>query len=163
TQSASLELIARQTQVANIPPLVLGPYRIQLFDRNNNQLADYRFTPHAGSEDSNLLSFGQIVNFIPGTRRIAIFSDLANKNLVQVDVSANEPTVTNVRLNDTQEPLHDTVTLAWIGNDPDKDPLTYTLLYSSDNKANWQVIAIGVRSTSFDIDTSTLEGTNGTR
>jgi hypothetical protein len=154
---ASLLIVARQSEVATIPPRVPGSFHIRLYDANNNQLADYPFTPQIDTEDSSKATIRQIVPFVPGTRRIAIYSDSVGRQIGGALVSANPPTVNITgRTGGPSGPL----TLTWTGTDPDGDALEYTLLYSADNRATWRPLATAITTNSFTIDASQLEGTS---
>jgi probable HAF family extracellular repeat protein len=166
SQVASLSALSRQPHVASIPPLVPGPYHIRLLDAANGILADYPFTPGdtvQNSEDETHVAVAQIVSFVPGTRRIAIYSDLAQRELGAAPVSANAPTVTiTARSGGPALPASGPVTLTWNGADADSDTLGYTVLYSNDDRATWRVLAAALPDTTFTVDASELPGTHDT-
>jgi hypothetical protein len=165
-QTANLPFVSRQAQVGEVPPLVAGPYHIHLFDAANSQLADYAFTPSADSEphpdQPTIGLISQIVNYVPGTRRIAIYSDVAGREIASRAVSANAPEVAiTLRSGGPSLSASGPVSLGWIGGDTDGEPLDYTVLYSFDNQATWRALATNIVSNSLTIDASQLEGTNG--
>lgn len=49
-------------------------------------------------------------------------------------------------------------TVRWSANDPSNRALTYTLLYSNDEGANWYPLAVDWKETSFELDTAVLLG-----
>lgn len=165
-QVAALPYLSRQSQVSQIPPLIAGPYHIRLLNASHVQLADYAFTPLANSEDTNLTAktgvIAQTVNFMPGTRRVAIFSDVVNREIASVNVSANAPTVTiTARSGGPSLAASQPVTLTWHGADLDGDALRYTLLYSFNGRTTWRALASGIASTTIAVDSGQLEGTSG--
>jgi len=70
---ASFSVLRRLSQVGVIPLLVPGQYHIRLFNAGGTQLADYQFSPTSTTQGGSSLQIAQVVNFVPGTRRIAIF------------------------------------------------------------------------------------------
>jgi hypothetical protein len=159
-QTVSLPLVSRRPRVSEVPPLVEGPYHIRLFDAANRQLADYPFTPSPDVEGESMGLIGQIVDFVPGTRRIAVYSELAGRELASVTVSANPPNVSEVAAYMPSE--GESIDLSWSQSDPDGDRLTSTILYSDDSGTEWQTIASGVDGTSYSVEPSELPGTGGT-
>jgi hypothetical protein len=71
------------------------------------------------------------------------FSVVIKKGGVDLDeksASANAPVVT-IQSPNGGEILSDPATVTWTASDADNDPLTFTLLYSSDGGMNWTTIA----------------------
>lgn len=100
--------------------------------------------------------------WVPGTRRVAIYSDLAGRELTSVPVSANPPTVTVTGPSTgTTLPASGQVTVSWTGSDPDNDPLTYSMLYSPDGGTTWHPLAHRISDTSLSVDASSLPGAAG--
>ncbi|MDP9382060.1 MAG: Ig-like domain-containing protein, partial [Chloroflexota bacterium] len=162
TQTLPSLRLSRQAQVAHVPPREPGPYHIRLFDAGGAQIGDYPFTPSPSTESKNILMMGQIVPFAPGTRRIAIVSDAAGREIATAPVSANAPTVKITdRDGGVSLPLSGTVTLGWQGADADGDSLKYTVQYSADGGTTWQALAVDVSSTSLTIDSARLPATGG--
>jgi hypothetical protein len=163
SQIATLPFVSRQAQVGELPPLVPGPYHIRLFDASGVLLADYAFTPLADTEP-DVGSIHQIVNFVPDTRRIAIYSDVSGREIASRTVSANAPAVTSVSHTGGPElAASGPVTLTWDGSDLDGDSLTYTVLYSFDNRNTWRALTLMSTNNGITFDSSQLEGTAGAR
>jgi hypothetical protein len=162
-QTAALPFVARQAQVSVIPPLVPGPYHIRLLDVGDSLLADYAFTPHPNTDDEGAMAtIAQIVNWVGGTRRIAIYSDPAGGEVASVTVSANPPSVSGVtHTGGASLPASGALNLNWTAADADGDALTFTVLYSNDNRATWRALASGIHSPSLALDAANLEGTGG--
>jgi hypothetical protein len=159
-QTASLPVVLRQTQVAVVPPLVPGPYHLRLYDAGSSLLADYAFTPQADTDDTGA-TIGQIVAWKAGTRRIALYSDAAAAEIASINVSANPPSVSAVaHTGGASLPASGPITVTWTANDPDGDPLKFTVLYSNDNRATWHALAHGL-TTNLALDASSLDGTGG--
>ena len=49
-------------------------------------------------------------------------------------------------------------TINWTANDLDGDTLSYSVLYSADNKQSWFAVATDLNATTYSLDTSTLPG-----
>lgn len=79
--------------MGQVPPLVPGPYHIRLLGLNGALLANYPFTPKVSAEYEHLDMIAQVVDFVPSTRRIEIYSDEAGRPIESVPVSAHAPTV----------------------------------------------------------------------
>jgi len=162
TETVSLTLVARQDRVAEIPPLLPGPYQIRLIDGAGTMLATYPFTPQIGTEGGTTAVISQVVNFVPGTRRIDIYSDTSLRQIASVPVSSNAPRVTiTSSFGGSALPATGPVTITYTGSDADGDPLTYTLLYSFDDRVSWRALVSGVRAQTITVDAAQLEGTAG--
>jgi hypothetical protein len=158
-QTASLPFVSRQPQVSEVPSRTEGPYHIRLFDSANNRLADYPFTPLPNTEGGSTGNIAQIVDFVPGTRRLAIYSDAAGREIGSIAVSGNAPDISNLV---AQAPTGGgSIELSWDSSDPDGGELSSTILYSNDGGTTWQTIAAGVRGTTFTADSSELPGSSG--
>ena len=159
-QVASVSFLSRQTNVTKIPIRKPGAYHILLLNAQDKRLADYAFTPLHDSNGDTRVVIGQIVPFVPGTARVAIYSDVARREIASVRVSPKSPVVSALEFNmDARLPASARVLLNWSANDPDGDMLTYTLLYSFDDGQSWRVLATGITGSTFAVDTGQLEGT----
>lgn len=156
-ETAGFSLIRRLDNVVDVPPLVSGDYSLRLLDSGDNPLATYAFTP-ATNDDLGVLTFGQVVDFVAGTRKVQILKTDGNQVLTSVPVSANKPQVTEVTLVGASSPVSGEVTLNWNASDADGDVLSYDIAYSRDNGGSFQPIAVNVNETTAQIDTSNLGG-----
>jgi hypothetical protein len=164
TPAASLATVTELTHVNSLPALVPGHYHIRLFDASNAQLADDAFTPVSpdGESASSLPQFHQIVALVPGTRRLAIYSDLTNSELVSKTINPDPPTVSSVSASSgTTLPSSGPVTITWSASDPDTTSLTYQVLYSADGGSDWFPLVNNLTSGSYSVDSAQLPGTRG--
>jgi hypothetical protein len=155
--AANFALLRRLSSVVNVPPITPGAYTLRLLDAGSNVLADYAFTPDT-SDDANVLTFGQVVNFVAGTRTIQVIKTSGGQVLVSVPVSANAPTISNVALQGAPNPVSGVVTLGWTASDPDGDLLTFDIAYSRDNGVTFEPVAVNVTGSSTQVDTASLGG-----
>jgi hypothetical protein len=162
SQRVQIPIASRQSTVGVVPTRVPGPYHIRLFDSSNVLLADYPFTPQAGSDEPSLLSFAQVVDFIPGTRRVTIYSDKTDRELGSLPVSQRAPTVTiTSRSGGPDLPGSGPVTLKWSGFDLDGDSVTYSVLYSPNGRTSWRGLVVGTSDSEITLLSDQLEGTRG--
>lgn len=138
-----------------------GAYHILLFDAQEKLLANYPFSPlNDRNNDGTRLAIRENVPFILGTRRLAIYSDITDSEISSIIISTNPPQVQQLSLVINKELLpKETATLTWKGQDLDDDVLTYTLMFSSDNRSSWRVLATGIVDNTITIDMAQLEGT----
>ncbi|MFD2767174.1 FG-GAP repeat domain-containing protein [Micromonospora eburnea] len=152
----------RIPQCAYLPTRQPGPYAFRLLDADGATLAEYAFTPRPAGEATLGLGFGEIVDFAPGTRRVALIDTATGDQLASLAVSAGRPTASLAG-----DPLPETlpasgpVPVSWTASDPDGDPVTASLLYSGDDGQNWTVVASGLSGGSYTVDASVLPGTGG--
>jgi hypothetical protein len=158
TDTAAM-LLQRLSSVVSIPALVPGDYSIRLLDGGGGTLADYAFTPEP-TDNSPDLGFSQVVTFTPGTAQVAIVETATEHVLISQTLSPNPPTVTNVSLANAPVPVTGTVSLAWDASDPDGDELSFDVAYSPDGGTNFQIVQVGVSSTTVEIDTAKLGGSS---
>lgn len=155
--SAYLTHVNKQT-ANTIPPLVAGPYAIRLLDDQNQQLAEYAFTPDEPEEGANFFSFGQMVTFVAGTRHVQIVKLEGNVVLVDHVVSANAPTVSNVQATAGSNPIAGEMTISWTGADADNDTLAYDVFYSQDGGTTFLPYLTGLTASSTTADSEVLGG-----
>lgn len=159
---AALTQVRLWDSLASPPPApVPGDYRIHLFD-GGTEVATYDFTPEEGEMEIGL-TMGEFVPFVMGTDHIEISHPASGDILWSYDISASAPTVSDVQLDGAPSPVVGTVMLQWTAVDADGDPLTYDVLYSRDNGATWQMVDMGLTTTSALIDTSVLGGSSQAR
>ncbi|HET7088065.1 MAG TPA: hypothetical protein VFL17_05400 [Anaerolineae bacterium] len=78
-------------------------------------------------------------------------------------VSANAPNVTITSPTQVVTWTTGTQTVAWTASDLDGDPLTYSVLYSHDAGASWELLAEGLTNPSFSVDADSLAGGSDAR
>jgi hypothetical protein len=161
--SATLDTVARLSQVATLSSAQPGAYRIRLFDASGSTITDHAVTAGRilSHHDEPTLAFNEVFNWVPGTRRVALI-DSAGTQLAARDVSANSPVVGAVtQSGGATLPASGTITVSWSASDADGDALTASVAYSVDDGASWTALATGVTGTSFAIDAAQLSGTKG--
>ena len=160
--TAELHTLYRIPDATAPAPPISGTHRLKLLGAGDAVLADYPFTPgkdtstQPGEDEIGLI--GEIVPWVMGTRRVAVYSDT-----LELDsrlVSTNVPTVTVLSPNGG-EVFTDTAVVSWSAGDADQDPLTYVLQYSIDNGATWQAVGVGITSTTvYTLDLTLLPGSD---
>ncbi len=78
------------------------------------------------------------------------------KPVDDIAASANPPTVTLTSPNGGENWTGGIQTVTWSANDLDKDPLTFSLLYTPDDGQHWYPVAAGLTGTSFSLDAASL-------
>lgn len=103
-----------------------------------------------------------IVPWVPGTTSIALMK--GTQLLDQIFVSLNVPQVFFTSPNGAEDWLAgSTHTLTWDGFDLDSDPLSYSLFYSYDGGATWDLLASEISTSSLDVLTDSLAGSSDIR
>ena len=130
-------------------------YCLELYDAGNTKLSSQCFDVSYGFGDSTTpmttAPFALTVPFPATTQRIVLAH--GGTTVATRTVSNNAPTV-SVTL-----PGGGVVkTINWTANDPDGDTLSYSVLYSADNKNSWFAVAMDLNATTYSLDTSMLPG-----
>jgi hypothetical protein len=99
-----------------------------------------------------------VMGWAPGTTHVVLVHN--GQVLDSRAISANKPTVTVTNPAQPVEWAADsTQTLAWAGSDADNDALSYTVLFSADSGANWDVMATERSTPTLEIDVNAMAGT----
>ena len=101
-------------------------------------------------------SIFEFVPWHPDTARVSIFH--GDQELAAREISPNEPEVHVLSPNGGEVFGGEALPIAWEANDNDDDPLTFTVLYSSDEGATWLTLATGLEQTSLEADSGMLSG-----
>jgi len=159
-----------------------GEYAVELRGPNNNVLARYPFNasfeseydahanePHAGDDDPPFppdpttkadVSFS--VPWDPSTAFIALLHN--QQVLDQVSLSNNPPQVTFTAPDQAGSwPAGSTQTLQWVGLDLDGDSLSYSLFYSYNAGANWQLLDSEISEDSYQVLVDSMAGGSDVR
>jgi hypothetical protein len=154
--SASFDVFYRQVQTDPLenPPAGTA-YCLELYDAGSIKLAGYCFDVSFDYGDSTMpmtvAPFGLTVPFPPTTRQTVLKH--GSTPVATRTVSNNTPTV-SVAL-----PSGGGVkTINWTAQDLDGDTLSYSVLYSADNKSSWYAVATDLTQTVYSLDTSQLPG-----
>lgn len=160
--SASINRLRRLSQVAVIPVYGEGYYLIRLMNDGGVVLAEYRFHPDPVVDfDEAALSFGQIVDFIPGTTRVQIYSTRSDRVLAEKRLSTHAPVISNVHVKVPYiSPISGTITLEWDASDADSDPLTFDIFFSRDNGISFMPLQMQITGNSTQVDTEVLGGSS---
>jgi hypothetical protein len=160
SNAAAILTLNRLNSVAQIPPRVAGDYAIQLFGASNNLLAEYAFTPDGADDATNeRLSFTQVVTHVIGTQSVRIVKKPDNTLIGFKAFGGSPPTVSNVQLHTSLALASATdATLSWTASDPDSDPLTFDVFYSTDGGLTMLPLRTGVTGTNTTVDATRLGG-----
>lgn len=156
--AVSLDPIYRITRSA--PPVPIGAVGFYSFELQNNTgytLLEHFFDLGESSEPSDFSGFVELIPALPNTSRIILKHNLTE--LVSVNVSDHAPNVTVVSPNGG-ETLSGIVTINWSASDLDGDELYYIVEYSPDNGSTWQTLVMDINETSFQLNTSYLQGSS---
>ncbi len=163
TPTVEFRPASRLPGTAVIPRDPNGTFSIALEDSQGNILADYPFTPKiytdtpAGADPTAQL--GEVVPWVDGATSIVIKE--AGQDIGVLPVTAHAPRVTITAPSGGGTLPPPAVTVRWDAtDDDDADVLTYSLLYSTDNGANWRSIASGLKDQQYTVDLADLSGSD---
>ena len=154
--TGSFDAFYRQAQA---DPLENPPdgtaYCLELYDASNTKLSGRCFDVSYGFGDSTIpmptAPFALTVPFPPTAQRIVLTHGAAT--VATRTISDHAPLVV------ASLPTGDvTKTVNWAALDQDNDPLSYSILYSNDNKRSWYALATELTATTYSLDTGTLPG-----
>jgi hypothetical protein len=141
-----------------------GPYSLELQDAAGTALFVRHFDPrdpyHGTDPDSG--SFHEILPYHPATARVVFRRQ--GEIIHQAALSAHAPTVTLLTPHggETWSGAGPHI-VAWNASDADGDPLTAKVLYSADDGADWQAVAVNVKEQQYILDGSYLGGSEHAR
>ena len=155
--TGSFDVFYRQMQTAPLDNPPAGTdYCLELFDAGSTKLSSYCFDVSYGFGDSTTpmttAPFALTVPFAPGAQKIVLKH--GDAVVASRTVTNNAPTV-SVSLSGGGI----VKTVNWTAYDPDAgDTLSYSVLYSADNKGSWYAVATDLTATTFGLDTAQLPG-----
>jgi hypothetical protein len=143
-----------QTDPLENPPAGTA-YCLELYDAGDAKLASYCFDVSFDYGDSTIpmtvAPWALSVPFPPTTKQIVLKH--GSSTVATRTVSNNAPTVS------VSMPGGGVVkAVSWAATDVDGDTLSYSVLYSADNKASWYAVATELTQTAYSLDTSMLPG-----
>jgi hypothetical protein len=143
-------------------PLPSGSmYCFKFLNSTGGQLSQACFDANPISQGFNTNETSAVVSYrqtLPmGTARVRMVKGV--QTLDEQRASANAPTVTVVSPNGGEN-WTGKHTVQWTAQDLDGDLLTYAVLYSRDAGANWIALASGLTTTSLEVDSVELAGSN---
>jgi streptogramin lyase len=154
--SASFDFFYRQemTDPLDNPPAGTA-YCLELYDAGSIKLAGYCFDISFGFGDSTMpmtvAPFALTVPYPPTTKQVVLKH--GGITVATRTVSNNTPTV-SVSL-----PSGGVVkTVNWAAQDLDGDTLSYSVLYSADNKSSWYAVATDLTQSTYNLDTAQMPG-----
>ena len=147
--------------ITNIPSAIppSGTYSLRFEDGNGNTLATYSFEPEWEYLNNQLNGiFGLSLPWNSNTTRIVL---LHNGQILDSRSASGHAPIANIIYPNGGESLSgSTATIEWSASDLDGDTLRFVIQYSSDAGASWQTLTTNWISTSYDLDLSTIPGTN---
>jgi hypothetical protein len=154
-----------QVEKLNVPaeleePLP-GDWTLALVNAANNDVAVYPFAPFVMTDDEEepnpMGIIDLLVPFTPGTVKVEI--RFQGKVVASRSASPNAPTVKVTEPKRGSE-LRGEFNIGWDGNDPDGDPLTYSVLYSNDGGETWETLGTGLEEENLTVNRDDLPGGN---
>ncbi len=148
---------------------VPGDYDIVLRTAAGAELARYAFTPEPmdpgppapGTADLALteLLISEMVPFMAGTDQVSI--EGPSGVLAQVTAGSSPPNITVLSPNGGESLSSDPVTVSWTASDGDGDDLSFSIEFSPDNGATWELVVHGITGNSFDVPRMNILSTSG--
>ena len=160
SNSANLNSVYKISQTATLALPDPGDWTIALVGAGDVDLATYAFQPDeltdAEESSGRPAVIAEIVPWSPGAVRVEI--RLNGVVVTSQAASANAPTVGITSPTGGSVLPAGPFMVTWDGSDLDGDPLSYSLLYSNDGGANWQILATGLNQEQVELDTDQLPG-----
>ncbi|HEY3171454.1 MAG TPA: choice-of-anchor D domain-containing protein, partial [Thermoanaerobaculia bacterium] len=156
-------MIVFNSSAPSSPPAPDGSHCIR-FSGASQTLSDFCFNlsfhDHRTGEETEEAFFALRIPFQSGATRVSLRR--GDSELATRAASVNAPTIT-ITSPATGETWEGTRTIRWQGSDPDGDPLTYAVLYSSDGGAKWLPIEVNSSSNEFTFDTAEIASGSAVR
>jgi Putative binding domain, N-terminal len=156
--------------VPDVIPPTPGNYAIVLRNADGSELARYPFSLQGlgpgqspdPSQETQFAYISELVPYVAGTTTIQIEGP-GGVLLAQVNAGIDPPTVlvTSPVGGTVEEGA--TVTVTWTASDPDGDPLTFNVDYSSDNGTTWDTVGQFYTGTQAIIDQTNLPASEQAR
>ncbi len=151
--------ILRQPGIADAEGLT-GAYVVRVEDCADGTLAENSFPASFTGPEDELLEFVSFSFILPApdqscSIRLYLDSQLLDEQII----SASAPSVA-VTMPNGGELWDGQGVVTWTANDPDGDPLLFTVLYSGDEGLTWRVLDSKIESTQLIVDTQGLNGTD---
>jgi hypothetical protein len=137
-----------------------GTLKLQLRKASGELLFERQFNPTPVHDLNNVWDFTEIVPAVPGTARVELTGNLSAGAFLAAGITPPGVVVTYPNGGESW-PATGTTQVAWTAGDADGDALTYTVWFSHDDGANWQVIGSDLHSLGMNVDLATLPGSAG--
>jgi len=166
TDEVALNPLMVIPDAGDIQERIPGDYAIVLRNASNLELARYPFTAltledekpqvAAVNEDLNvdLLLITELVPYVGGTTKVEI--EKLGSVLTHVTAGAAPPIVNLTYPNGGEVVTEDPINVNWTADDPDGDPLFFSLQYSRDDGVSWEMLAQNLTDTSVDLTASSV-------
>ncbi len=154
--TASFDVFYRQAQTDPLDnPPVGTAYCLELYDAGNTKLSGQCFDVSYDFGDSTMpmttAPFALTVPFPPTANKIVLTARRCDRR--RADGQHPQPA------GDCGPTVGGAVkTIDWLAEDGDGDVLSYSVLYSADNKQTWFAVATDLTAATYCLDTSTLPG-----
>jgi len=153
TGTAELEPLFVLPDVVATEPRVPGDYSIILRTAAGGELARYTFAPatmepgpslpdNPGDSVPSFLLISEMVPYMSGADQVVIQGPFGT--LAQVSAGSRSPLVTVQSPNGGETLSGDSVTVRWAASDADGDSLAFSVEFSPDDGATWELVAHGV-------------------
>jgi len=172
TNEVRLQTLFVIPDAGDLFPRTPGAYAIVLRDAGGAELARYPFTPAGQSlgrpqpsarlqqdadREDELLAIRELVPYLAGTVRVDIEGPTGV--LESVTAGSNPPVVQVSSPNGGELLDGATVPVSWTASDADGDALRFSVQYSRDNGATWEMLAQDIDGTSVELDASNVGST----
>jgi subtilisin-like proprotein convertase family protein len=166
TNAVHLEPLFTLPSVGEIDAPVPGDYAIVLRAADGQELERHRFSPRRGEagppgpmpsspeRDVDVLFIHELVPFASGTATVDI--EGPSGLLRRFSAGTSPPSVTLLTPGPGEVLDQPVVEVTWTGDDPDGDPLAFSLQYSSDDGATWEMVAQNLAGDRVQLDASNL-------
>ena len=157
-KNGSVEFYELSRMKDQIPDQITpGNYAIECLDADGKVLSETPFDVSFYTEydEVNVTGFAFTIPYQSRTKKVVVkYKEELKDEFV---LSANSPTVSVISPNGG-ESFSGSFTVTWTASDPDGDELSYTLLYSNNEGADWSILAMDINETSHAVNTSMLGG-----
>jgi hypothetical protein len=135
----------------------VGSYALRMETNQGQEITTLNFEPDIQTDPSTAL-FSQILPWSTAASRVVL---LHNGQVLNTrSASANTPSVSLTFPTGGESLSGANATLRWTASDGDGDPLNYVIQYSPNGGTTWQTLASDWTLPTYELDLSSLSGTN---
>ena len=159
-KTAEFKPFAMLLKVEAPPDAQPGDYTLQLRDANGAVLRSIAFKPLVPVPEPDRSDTGSFSIAVPANANYKQAVLLHNGTvLASRSASAHAPVVEIVSPNGGENLAQDNIVLKWTGTDADGDALTYTIQFSPDGGATWEVLGVNWTQETYEISQQYFKGT----